>query len=1042
MSKIKKTFYKKMIALLIVFGMVITPVPIHAEATEGTLETIQGKVAEDNVTDAQGTPGDAAEEPVEQTAELASLIIATASYPNANNVILKNSDDTYKTEHIFSNDVKEYNLGSVSDTVSKLYFRAKPKDENDTVTIKYGEVSADITWLSGTSKNAACILPGKNTFTIEVTGAGKQTKTYTFHVDSMPSLTGLTIDTGEYVQFTDKVFSATENEYTITLPSDAASVTVNAVPTKETYKVTYNENIENTVDISNADKILVKVSAGEGENALSNTYTFHLKKIQPSDLTINAAPADATVCVYDKNGNKVSKVNGSYNGLFAIGDYTYTVAKSGYVEVKGNVPAEAGEISVTLEKVDETQPEEINSDWYNFRNSDVNMGITSMKTPISVEDTELTWAKSLGSGWSAAPSVQIIVDNSLIVMSNKTLYKLDLSTGEILAQADMVAAPSYGYTPPTYGAGMIFCPLGNGTIQAFDAKTLKSLWVYQDALKGQALSPVTYSAGYIYTGFWNGEAKDANFVCISVTDEDVTNETEEKVATWKHKQQGGFYWAGSVVIGDRVIVGTDDGESGTTGNSKLYSFDKVTGDVKSTLALTGLGDQRSSIAYDKASGKVYFTTKGGHLCSAKVDAEGNLSGLKTVNYKAQSTSTPIVYKDRVYFATGSGISATGSKGNVVVADADTLEMIYAVGLLGYPQCSLLLSTAYEAESGYIYLYSTYNNKPGGISMIKVKPDAASADEAELIDLYGAKGYEQTCIASIICDKEGTLYYKNESGNVFAVGKKDKQGGDATGGDATTEEPTTETPTTEKPTTEAPKPEKPVVGEIFKDAKSKGQYKITSSKTVAYTKTTATSGKVTVPSTVKYKGTSFQVTQVGSKAFRNKTKITSVALGKNIKTIGSEAFSGCKKLATVKLNSNLTKIGAKAFYNCTSLTAIKLGNNVTSIGTSAFAGCTKLTSVRLGTKLTTIGNSAFQKCTALTSIVIPKNVKKIGKQAFYGCKKLKKITVATIKLKSANVGAKAFRGIYATATIKVPKTKKAVYKKLIRSKGAGKNVKYK
>lgn len=44
MSKIKKTFYKKMIVLLIVFGMVITPVPIHAEATEGTLETIQGKL--------------------------------------------------------------------------------------------------------------------------------------------------------------------------------------------------------------------------------------------------------------------------------------------------------------------------------------------------------------------------------------------------------------------------------------------------------------------------------------------------------------------------------------------------------------------------------------------------------------------------------------------------------------------------------------------------------------------------------------------------------------------------------------------------------------------------------------------------------------------------------------------------------------------------------------------------------------------------------------------------------------------------------------
>ncbi|MDE6024182.1 MAG: leucine-rich repeat protein [Lachnospiraceae bacterium] len=1032
MSKIKKLVYKRIIALLVVFGMVITPVPIKAEATEGVTENVQDQVTENDVTDEQGTPGDASEEPVEQIAELESLIIATSSYPNNYTAILRNEEDTYSTENVFSTDTLEYNLGSVSDTISKLYFRAKPKDENDVVTVKYGEESADITWLSGTSKNAECILPGKNTFTIEVTGEGKQTKKYVFHVDCMPVLTGLTIDTGEYVQFPDKAFSSIENEYTITLPSDAASATVNAVPTKENYTITYNDSTENTVDISNIDKILVKVIAGEGESALSNTYTISLNKIQSGDFSINVTPTDAVVRVYDKNGASIEKIDGRYNGLFATGDYTYTVTKTGYAGVGGNVPSEGGQINVSLDKVEDGQPEAVSAAWHNFRNSDVNMGITSMKTPVSIEDTELTWVKKLGSGWSAAPSVQIIVDDSLIVMSNKTLYKLDLTTGEILAQGDMEAAPSYGYTPPTYGAGMIFCPLGNGTIQAFDAKTLKSLWVYKDALSGQSLSPITYSDGYIYTGFWNGETKDANFVCLSVTDEDTANETEEKLATWKHKQMGGFYWAGSVIIGDSVIVGTDDGTSGTTGNSTLYSFDKVTGDIKSSLPLTGLGDQRSSIAYDKDSGRVYFTTKGGHLCSAVVDASGKLSGLKTVDYNAQSTSTPIVYKNRIYFATGSGISATGSKGNVVVADADTLEMIYAVGLQGYPQCSLLLSTAYEAKTGYIYLYSTYNNNPGGISMIKVKPDAANADEAELIELYDADGYKQYCIASIICDGKGTLYYKNDSGNVFAVGRKNKEEEDPTTGDQTTEEQPTE----------EPKPENPVVGEIFKDTKTKGQYKITGKSTVTYKRTTATSGKVTVPDTVKFKGKTFKVTSVYKGAFKNKTGITGVTIGKNIKTIGSEAFRGCKKLKTVTLNSNLTKISDKAFYNCKALTGIKLGSKVTSIGKSVFAGCSKLKKVTLNNKLTTIGDNAFYKCTSLTGITIPKNVKKIGKQAFYGCKKLKSITIATTKLKSSNVGAKAFKGIYAKAVIKVPKNKKAAYKKLIKSKGAGKNVKYK
>ncbi|MDE5873602.1 MAG: PQQ-binding-like beta-propeller repeat protein, partial [Lachnospiraceae bacterium] len=469
------------------------------------------------------------------------------------------------------------------------------------------------------------------------------------------------------------------------------------------------------------------------------------------------------------NGLSLKKKNGGYEGLFSTGDYLYTVTKTGYIGVSGSVPAAGGEINVTLNKAPENQPQEVDAQWKNFRDSDVNMGFTNAETPINADETELLWAKKLGSGWANAPSVQIIVDDALIVMAGTSLYKLDLKTGEILAQATMAAAPDWGYTPPAYGNGMIFCPLTGGVIQAFDAKTLASLWVYRDGLKGQSLSPITYADGYIYTGFWNGETQNANYVCISVTDEDTTRADEEKLATWKHKQTGGFYWAGSVAVGDYVIVGTDDGASGTSGSSTLYSFKKETGEVVSKLALAGLGDQRSSMAYDSTTGRVYFTTKGGHLCSAKVDASGTLSQLKSVNYNAQSTSTPIVYKGKIYFATGSGISTTGSSGNVVVADAETLEMYYAVGLKGYPQCSLLLSTAYEKSTGYIYLYSSYNNQPGGISMIKVKPEATTAEEAELIELYDASGYEQYCITSIICDRDGTLYYKNDSANVMAVG---------------------------------------------------------------------------------------------------------------------------------------------------------------------------------------------------------------------------------------------------------------------------------
>ena len=68
----------------------------------------------------------------------------------------------------------------------------------------------------------------------------------------------------------------------------------------------------------------------------------------------------------------------------------------------------------------------------------------------------------------------------------------------------------------------------------------ESLWVYQDALGGQPNCPIAYADGYIYTGFWNSETKQANFACLSVTDEDATKTNEAKLPTWTYTHNG-FY---------------------------------------------------------------------------------------------------------------------------------------------------------------------------------------------------------------------------------------------------------------------------------------------------------------------------------------------------------------------------------------------------------------------------------------------------------------------------------------------------------------------
>ncbi|OUO26097.1 Ig-like domain-containing protein [Eubacterium sp. An3] len=91
------------------------------------------------------------------------------------------------------------------------------------------------------------------------------------------------------------------------------------------------------------------------------------------------------------------------------------------------------------------------------------------------------------------------------------------------------------------------------------------------------------------------------------------------------------------------------------------------------------------------------------------------------------------------------------------------------------------------------------------------------------------------------------------------------------------------------------------------------------------------------------------------------------------------------------------------------------------------------------RVTAIGNNAFKNQKKLRKVTIGKNVSAIGKRAFFNCKKLKTITIKSKMLTKKTVGAKAFRGIYARASVKVPKKKRTLYRKILRAKGAGAQV---
>ena len=90
------------------------------------------------------------------------------------------------------------------------------------------------------------------------------------------------------------------------------------------------------------------------------------------------------------------------------------------------------------------------------------------------------------------------------------------------------------------------------------------------------------------------------------------------------------------------------------------------------------------------------------------------------------------------------------------------------------------------------------------------------------------------------------------------------------------------------------------------------------------------------------------------------------------------------------------------------------------------------------KVTSVAKKALYQKTKVTSVTIGANVVTIEASAFAGCKKLSTITINTTKLKSA--GKNAFKGIKATAKIKVPSKKLKDYKKILKNRGQGRKVK--
>ena len=131
----------------------------------------------------------------------------------------------------------------------------------------------------------------------------------------------------------------------------------------------------------------------------------------------------------------------------------------------------------------------------------------------------------------------------------------------------------------------------------------------------------------------------------------------------------------------------------------------------------------------------------------------------------------------------------------------------------------------------------------------------------------------------------------------------------------------------------------------------------------------------------------EVTTIGSQAFYDHYRLTSVNIPDSVTAIGKRAFMCCTSLTSVTIGDSVTTIGNEAFSNCIDMTSVNIPDSVTEIGDEAFFECDSLTSVTIGNSVTTIGDHAFAYCDILKSVNIPDSVTAIGDSAFYACRSL-------------------------------------------------------
>lgn len=415
----------------------------------------------------------------------------------------------------------------------------------------------------------------------------------------------------------------------------------------------------------------------------------------------------------------------------------------------------------------------LDAEWEGFANGGAG-ATTDAATPV--DGAEDGWSHTLlteeerAAGASATASDALIISGKIYIVSASSTYDpvtwaptkslarlevVDPATGSVERRIELNGALD-SICRPVYADGIIVIPLAGGALQAVSASTLETIWVLAGIDGAQALSSLTVSDGYVYAA--TADTLDASYSATSGTVRRVDLYTGEIAGQPYHSEASGHYWAGGTMVNGCYVIGNDAGEvlAFAADLSCVVANIKLSSSVRSTLV--------------EADGFVYAVTSDGVLHKLSMAQDGTFTEVASVKFGSSSTSTPTVANGLV-FVGGSSVEgyendwgSTSYYGVLAVIDADTMELVHSVEafdggkLPGDVKSAPLVS---EQATG-TYAYFTCNALPGGVYCYRLGDASATL-------LFTPDATQQNyAMSSVFAGADGTLYYTNDSGNLFAL----------------------------------------------------------------------------------------------------------------------------------------------------------------------------------------------------------------------------------------------------------------------------------